>query len=97
MSRFRLQLRNSYVGAITVAMLLMITAEWLTLAVEQPISSLVADLVNFVIRHTPLSALFIPSEISVSWSSTLTIFLGSVLFGVTGFGLAFWLYAPVRD
>lgn len=97
MSHLRLQLRSNYVGAITVAMLLVFAVEGLVAAVEQPVSSLVTDLVNFVIRHTPLSSLFPISDISVSWTSTLTMLMGSVLFGMTAFGVAMWLYAPVRD
>ncbi len=97
MSRLRSQLRSTYVGAITVAMLLVIAVEELMLAIEQPVSSVVTDLVNFIIRHIPLSQLFPISELSVSWNSTLTMLMGGVLFGMTAFGLALWLYAPVRE
>jgi len=88
----RSQLRESYVGAIVVALLLSGALKALINALEAPVASVVVQLINFVRQrsHSDYYQLRLPDVLPLSFN-LLHIVTASSLF-LIGYLIAFWLY-----
>jgi hypothetical protein len=88
---FRLRLRDTYIGAVAVALLLTGAARTLILAIEQPVGTVLTRLVDHIIRRSYPASLGLIIH-PVDWKFSLISGSAAIGLGVAGFILAFWLY-----